>query len=376
MAKRCYYETLGADRGASPDELKSSFRKLAMRYHPDRNPGDEEAERKFKEINEAYDILKDDQKRAAYDQFGHAAFEGGQGGKAGGFDEGFGSSFTNVFGDLFGDFMGGPRRESDRNRGSDLRFNLEISLDDAFNGKTTEIRVPASVTCEACSGSGSKEGTQPVSCPTCQGRGRVRSQQGFFTVERTCPTCHGQGRTIRDPCRSCGGTGRVDKDRTLSVNIPKGVEEGTRIRLSGEGDAGTRGGPAGDLYIFVSIAPHDLFQRDGMDLFCQAPVSVTTAALGGHIEVPTLGGKRGRVTISPGTQSGQQFRLRGKGMPGLRGHGKGDLYIQVTVETPVKLTSRQKDLLREFEKAGSAKNTPRSSGFFAKVKDFGDEIKD
>ncbi len=375
MAKRGYYEVLGVDRNASPDELKAAFRKLAMLYHPDRNPGDKEAERKFKEINEAYDILKDDQKRAAYDQFGHAAFEGGQG-RAGGFDEGFGSSFTNVFGDLFGDFMGGPRGTSERNRGNDLRFNMEISLDDAFNGKTTEIRVPASVACDACSGSGSKEGAEPVSCSTCQGRGRVRSQQGFFTVERSCPSCHGQGRTIQDPCRSCAGTGRVNKERTLSVNIPQGVEEGTRIRLSGEGEAGMRGGPAGDLYIFVSVAPHKLFRRDGMDLFCQVPVSVTKAALGSQIEVPTLDGRRGLVTVSPGTQSGQQIRLRGKGMPGLRGQGKGDLYIQVTVETPVKLTSRQKNLLKEFEQASTAKNTPVSSGFFTKVKEFWGEIKD
>jgi molecular chaperone DnaJ len=378
MAKRCYYEVLSVDRGASSAELKSSYRKLAKLYHPDHNPDDEMAEQKFKEISAAYDILKDDQKRAAYDQFGHAAFEGGVGGRPGGFDAGVGSSFADVFDDLFGDFMGGGgrRRGGERNRGNDLRFNLEITLENAFGGKTTDVRVPGSVACEACSGSGSEGGAQPVSCPTCQGRGRVHSQQGFFTVERACPTCNGQGRIIKDPCRSCSGSGRVNKERTLSVNIPQGVEEGTRIRLSGEGEAGVRGGPAGDLYIFLSIAPHELFQRDGKDLFCRVPISVTTAALGGQIEVPTLGGGRARVAILAGTQSGQQFRLRGKGMPGLRGKGKGDLYIQATVETPVKLTHKQKELLKEFEVATTAKNTPQASGFFAKVKDIWGEVKD
>ena len=375
MAKRDYYEVLGVDRNSSADEMKSAYRKLAMKYHPDRNPDDPSAEQKFKEANEAYDVLKDDQKRAAYDQFGHAAFDGTGGPGAGGFE--FSSSFADVFDDLFGDFMGGGRRrESGRNRGNDLRYNMEISLEEAFEGKKAEIRVPSAVNCETCDGSGSAAGSQPVSCPTCHGRGRVRAQQGFFTVERTCPSCHGQGKIIKDPCKSCGGSGRVQKERTLSVNIPQGVEEGTRIRLAGEGEAGVRGGPPGDLYIFLSIAAHDLFQRDGKDLFCRVPISITQAALGGQVEVPTLTGSRARVSIPEGTQSGKQFRLKGKGMPGLRGQGKGDLYIQALIETPVKLTRKQKDLLRQFDAESSDKNTPESSGFLSRVKGFFDELKD
>ncbi len=377
MAKRCFYEVLGVERGASSAEIKAAYRKLAMKYHPDRNPDDDGAEHKFKEINEAYDVLKDEQKRAAYDQFGHAAFDGAGGGRSSGFgaEFGFSSSFADVFDDLFGDFMGG-RRGGTRNRGSDLRYNMEITLEDAFTGKTVEIHVPTSVSCDACNGSGAEGGAAPVTCPTCHGRGKVRSQQGFFTVERSCPTCHGQGRIIKDPCRRCGGSGRVQREKTLSVNIPQGVEEGTRIRLAGEGEAGVRGGPPGDLYIFLTITPHELFQRDGMDLFCRVPISFTTAALGGQIEVPSLGGGRARISIPEGTQSGRQFRLRGKGMPGLRGQGRGDLYIQAVVETPVKLSRKQKELLRQFEANTSSKNTPETSGFFARVKEFWDELKD
>ncbi len=382
MAKRDYYEILGVDRGADAATIKSAYRKLAMKYHPDRNQDDPSAEQKFKDAGEAYDILKDEQKRAAYDQFGHEAFDGTGNQHGAGFGgQGFGaSSFSDVFDDLFGDFMGGGgagrRGGQTRNRGNDLRYNMEITLEEAFEGKKADIRVPSSVSCEACSGSGSAEGAQPTSCPTCHGRGRVRAQQGFFTVERACPSCHGQGKIIKDPCTSCGGSGRVQKERTLSVNIPIGVEEGTRIRLAGEGEAGMRGGPAGDLYIFLSIAPHDLFQRDGKDLFCRVPISMTQAALGGQIEVPTLGGGRARISIPEGTQSGKQFRLRGKGMPGLRGQGKGDLYIQSVVETPVKLSRKQKDLLKQLDEDMTDKNSPDTSGFFSKVKGFWDELKD
>ena len=378
MTKRCYYEVLNVERNASADQLKSAFRKLAMKFHPDRNPDNPDSEHKFKEINEAYEILKDEQRRAAYDQFGHAAFEnGGMGGQGNGFgsDFGFGSSFADVFDDLFSEFVGG-RRGGQRNRGSDMRYNLEITLEEAFHGKKTEIRVPTSVTCEPCGGTGAAEGASPIMCPTCSGHGKVRSQQGFFTVERTCPTCHGQGRIIQDPCSVCMGAGRVQKDRTLSINIPEGVEEGTRIRLAGEGEAGLRGGGAGDLYIFLSIAPHEIFQRDGMDLFCRVPISIGTAALGGQLDVPLVGGGRSKVTVPEGTQTGKQFRLRGKGMPGLRGQGKGDLYVQTVVETPVKLTKKQKELLREFEDSSSETNTPESSGFFSKVRQFWEELND
>jgi molecular chaperone DnaJ len=374
--KRCYYEVLGVTRGAAPGDLKAAYRRQAKECHPDRNGDDPDAERRFKELNEAYDVLKDDQKRAAYDQFGHAAFENGRG-PGGGFGSefGFGASFSDVFDDLFGDFMG-SRSGRGRNRGSDVRFNLTITLEDAFNGKKTDIRVPASMQCEDCKGSGAAPGTQPVTCPTCQGHGKVRASQGFFTIERTCITCHGQGRVIKEPCGTCNGAGRMQRDKTLTVNIPQGVEDGTRIRLAGEGEAGVRGGPAGDLYIFLTIAKHDLFQRDGMDLFCRVPVSFSTAALGGPIEVPVVGGGRGRVQVPDGTQSGKSFRLRGKGMPGLRGQGRGDLYVQVVVETPVKLTRKQKELLKEFDSASSEQNTPETSGFFSRVKEFWEEFKD
>lgn len=387
MAKRDYYDVLGVPRNASEQDLKSAFRRLAKDHHPDRNPGDKDAEQKFKELNEAYEVLKEPQKRAAYDRFGHAAFDGGMGGRGGGggggpgFGPDFASSMSDIFDDLFGEFMGGRRgggggnaRPPGRERGSDLRYNMEITLDDAYSGKTAQIRVPTNVTCETCSGSGAKAGTKPVTCGTCGGAGKVRASQGFFTIERSCPTCQGRGETIADPCTACNGAGRVVKERTLSVNIPPGVEDGTRIRLSGEGEAGVRGGQAGDLYIFLSIKPHELFQRDGADVFCRVPIAMTTAALGGQIDVPTLDGTTSRVKVPEGTETGKQFRLKSKGMPMLRSTTTGDLYIQVDVETPKNLTRRQRELLEEFEKLSAKETSPASTGFFARIKDlFGGE---
>ncbi|HVV28163.1 MAG TPA: molecular chaperone DnaJ [Rhizomicrobium sp.] len=376
MSKRCYYETLEVDRSVSGEALKSAYRKLAMKFHPDRNPGDHTAEIKFKEINEAYDVLKDEQKRAAYDRFGHAAFEGGQGAawgaagaRAGNPFGDFAGTFSEVFEDFFGEMMGG-RRTRRQNRGQDLRYNLEITLEEAFSGRTAEIRVPTAVACDACSGSGVEPGHSAETCPTCGGHGKVRATQGFFTIERTCSSCRGAGRIIRHPCRACRGAGLVQKERTLNVDVPPGVEEGTRIRLSNEGAAGVNGGPPGDLYIFLSIAEHPLFQRDGHDLHCRAPVSFVTAALGGSIEVPTLDGGRAKVTIPEGTQPGRQFRLKGKGMPVLRSAQKGDLYVEMAVETPVKLSRRQKELLREFEAESQAGTHPEAEGFLSRLKEF------
>jgi molecular chaperone DnaJ len=370
MAKRDFYEILGCSKGASDADLKSAFRKLAKQCHPDSNPGDRAAEAKFKELNEAYQALSDPQKRAAYDRFGHAAFEqSGGGGFSGG--DGFASSMADIFDDLFGDMMGrGRSRSNGRERGSDLRHNLEITLEEAFAGKTATVKVPSSIACEACSGTGAKAGSKPRACPTCGGHGRVRAQQGFFAVERTCPACQGRGAIIDSPCTSCSGAGRVMRERTLSVGIPAGVEDGTRIRLAGEGEAGLRGGPAGDLYIFLSIKPHLFFQRDGADLFCRVPISFVQAALGGEFLVPTLDGAEAKVKVPEGTQSGKQFRLKGKGMPVLRTRDFGDLYIQAVVETPQNLTRRQRELLSEFEAESSTKTHPESAGFFAKMKDF------
>ncbi|MFN0219000.1 MAG: molecular chaperone DnaJ [Hyphomicrobium sp.] len=376
MAKRDYYEVLGVKRTANDQDLKSAYRSLAKEYHPDRNAGDKDAERKFKEVNEAYEALKDPQKRASYDQFGHAAFEGGMGGRGAGFGPDFASSMSDIFDDLFGEFMGGRRGQgpgrtrNGRERGADLRYNLEIGLTEAFAGKTAQIRVPASVSCETCSGSGAKPGTKTRTCSTCGGMGKVRASQGFFTIERPCPSCLGRGETIDEPCQPCNGTGRVTKERTLSVNIPAGVEDGTRIRLAGEGEAGLRGGPAGDLYIFLSIKPHEFFQRDGSDIFCKVPISMTTAALGGQVDVPTLEGATTRVKIPEGTETGKQFRLKEKGMPVLRSKLTGDMYIEVEVETPKNLTRRQRELLEEFERASHKETSPESSGFFTRVKDF------
>ena len=368
MAKRCYYEVLSVTKTCTEVELKTAFRKAAMQHHPDRNPGDAEAEIKFKELNEAYQVLSDGQKRAAYDRYGHAAFEQGNGFGGGGGD-GFSSSMADIFDDLFGDVMG-RRGGRANNRGSDLRYNLEITLEDAFNGKTASLKVPTSISCEACSGTGAKPGAKPRVCPTCGGQGRVRAQQGFFAIERTCPHCFGRGEVIDDPCTSCSGTGRTTRERALQVNVPAGVEDGTRIRLTGEGEAGLRGGPPGDLYIFVSTKPHPFFQRDGADLFCRVPISMVQASLGGEVSVHTVDGGELRVKIPEGTQSGKQFKLKSKGMPVLRSRDVGDLYIQVTVETPQNLTKRQRELLNEFEADLSTKTHPESSGFFAKMKDF------
>jgi molecular chaperone DnaJ len=374
MAKRDYYELLGVSKGAGEAEIKKAYRKKAMELHPDRNQDDPNAESHFKEINEAYDVLKDPQKKAAYDRFGHAAFEGGGGG---GFRPGqgqdFASAFSDVFDDLFGDFMGGGQRQRGQraSRGADLRYNLRMSLEEAYHGKQATISVPTSVACDVCNGTGAEGGAEPSTCPTCSGLGKVRAQQGFFTVERTCPTCSGRGQIIKNPCKACGGAGRVRKDRALNVNIPAGVETGTRIRLAGEGEAGLRGGPQGDLYIFIEVSAHPIFERDNQNLYCRIPVSMATAALGGEIEAPTLDGGRTRVKVPAGVQSGKQLRLRGKGMPALRGAGAGDLYIELAVETPVNLTARQRELLEEFERAG-ADNHPETEDFFSRVRKFWD----
>jgi len=368
MSKRDYYDVLNCQKGAAITEIKASYRKLAMEFHPDKNPGDSTAEVKFKEINEAYDVLKDDQKRAAYDRFGHAAFEH-NGGRGNGNPFDFASSFTDIFDDLFGDFTGKQRRR--QNRGGDLRYNLEITLEEAFKGRATQIKVPTAIACETCEGTGSEAGSKPEQCPTCSGIGKVRAQQGFFTIERTCPQCRGNGRIVRNPCKTCKGSGHVQKERTLSVDVPPGVEEGTRIRLSGEGQAGLNGGPSGDLYIFISVAAHPIFQRDGHDLHCRVPISFVQAALGGAIEVPTVDGGRAKITVPAATQSGHQFRLRAKGMPVLRGGGMaGDLYVEVAVETPSKLSKKQKELLKAFENESGAGTNPESEGFMARLKEF------
>ncbi|GEQ97466.1 chaperone protein DnaJ [Iodidimonas gelatinilytica] len=375
----CFYETLGVERGSDGATIKRAYRKLAMQYHPDRNPNDEAAEQRFKEISEAYDILKDDQKRAAYDRYGHAAFANGHGGgaQARGFDA---DSFSDIFDQFFGDMMGGGggrgRGQSSARRGADLRFNLEISLESAFHGVTENIEVPTSVSCDDCSGTGAEEGSSPEMCPACQGAGKIRTAQGFFTVERTCPGCKGAGRVISSPCKSCHGMGRVEKTRQLSVKIPAGVEEGTRIRLAGEGEAGFRGGPAGDLYIFLSIRPHKVFEREGTTVYCGVPISMLTATLGGEIEVPTLGGGRAKVRIPEGTQTGRQFRLRNKGMPQINTPIYGDMIIEITVETPVNLTKAQKDTLRGLADELGEKHMPQSTGFFSKVKGLWDDLTD
>ena len=380
MAKRDYYETLGVSKGASAEEIKKAFRQKAKELHPDRNSDNPNAEAQFKDANEAYDVLKDADKKAAYDRFGHAAFEGGMGGggprrpQPGGGQGDFASAFSDVFEDLFGDFMGGqpgggrggrPRAT----RGSDLRYNMRITLEEAFAGEQKTITVPTAVQCGTCNGKGTEGASEPATCPTCSGMGKVRAQQGFFTVERTCPTCSGAGQIIKNPCKACGGIGRVEKERQLSVNVPAGVETGTRIRLSGEGEAGLRGGPTGDLYIFIEVQSHDIFERDGVNLYCSVPVSLPTAALGGEVEVPTIDGGRSRVKVPAGSQTGRQMRLRGKGMPALRGGGTGDMLIELSVETPVNLTARQKELLREFDKI-DADNNPQGDSFFRKVKGF------
>ncbi|MDP2699173.1 molecular chaperone DnaJ [Thalassospira sp.] len=378
MAKQDYYELLGVSKGASAADLKSAYRKMAMKYHPDKNPDDAEAEMMFKQVNEAYEVLKDEDKRAAYDRFGHAAFEQGGPGAGGPFGGGGfgGGGFADVFDEIFG-AMGGGRRGASPNRGADLRYNMAISLEEAFNGKKTEITIPGSETCTACAGSGAEKGSQPVTCPTCNGHGKVRAQQGFFTIERTCPTCHGKGKIVKNPCKVCHGVGRVEKEKTLSVTIPAGVEDGTRIRLASEGEAGAHGAPSGDLYIFLDIAPHRFFQRDGANLYCRVPIPMTKAALGGTIEVPTIEGTRTRINIPTGTQPGQQFRLRGKGMSILRTQSRGDMFVEVSVETPVNLSDRQKELLKEFDELSrEGGSSPESEGFFSKMKEIWKDLTD
>ena len=375
MAKQDYYATLGVARDAKPDEMKRAYRKLAMQYHPDRNPGDATAEATFKELNEAYDVLKDDQKRGAYDRYGHAAFEGGGGGGAG-FESGIGDIFEQMFGEAMGRRGGsrGPRT------GADIRAGAEIDLAQAFSGTKVNLRVPTRVTCEACNGTGSENKSQAAeTCPTCGGAGKVRAQQGFFLVERTCPTCNGQGRVVRNPCRICAGAGTVQRERTLAVTIPAGVEDGTRIRLSGEGEAGGAGAQPGDLYVHVGIKPHALFQRDGANIFCRVPLRMAQAALGTEIEVPSVDGSVARVKVPAGTQTGEQFRLRGKGFSVLRTPQRGDMYIQVSVETPQHLSRKQRELLEQFDaEAGGSheKGSPESHGFFDKVREFFDAARE
>lgn len=376
MSKRDYYEILGVDRSADEKALKSAYRKLALKFHPDQNPGDAEAEAKFKEIGEAYAILSDPEKKAAYDRFGHAAFEGGQGGGSP-FGHGVdpGDIFENIFSQVFGgqNPFGGRRRRGPA-RGADLRYDMEITLQEAFAGKKAEIKVPTAVGCGTCEGSGAKPGTSPETCPSCGGAGRVRAQQGFFTMERTCVRCSGRGQVITNPCKTCDGAGQVREDRALAVNVPPGVESGMRIRLAGEGEAGEQGAPRGDLYIFVDVLEHDIFERDGPNLYCRAPVPMTTAALGGEIEIPTIDGGRTRVTVPEGAQTGRKLRLRSKGMPSVRSDGSGgavgDLFVEMFVETPRNLTSRQKALLQEFCECSGADCNPESEGFAGRVKKF------
>ena len=389
MAKKDFYQVLGADKKSSADDLKKAYRKLAMQYHPDKNPGNKDAEQKFKEINEAYDVLKDEQKRAAYDRYGHAAFESGMGGAgagtrggAGGFGgfAGGAAGFSDIFEEMFGDFMGGGARQGrgdSARRGNDISLEMEITLEDAFKGKDTPLKVPTWQGCQGCNGSGAEKGTKADTCDTCKGSGRIRAQQGFFTVERTCSSCNGVGQTIKTPCKTCGGSGRTRKEKNLQVTIPAGIEDGTRIRLAGEGEAGLRGGPPGDLYVFLNIKPHRFFQREGANLYCRAPVPITTVALGGSIEVPTIEGKRMKVQIPAGTQTGQQFRVKGRGMSVLRTQTRGDMFVEVAVETPVNLTKKQKELLEEFGgTVADSKTNPQSSSFFDKVKELWEDLKD
>ena len=377
MSKRDYYETLGIAKGANADQIKKAYRTKAKELHPDRNTENPKAEDLFKEANEAYEVLKDNDKKAAYDRYGHAAFEGGGGRPSGFGGQGdFSNAFSDVFDDLFGDFRGGSRGGGRQraSRGSDLRYNMRVTLEEAYKSQQKTINVPTAVSCEPCGGSGAASGSQPSKCGTCAGMGKVRAQQGFFTVERACPTCSGAGQVIKNPCSSCRGAGRIEKERSLSVNIPSGVETGTRIRLSNEGEAGTLGGPKGDLYIFIEVDDHSIFERESTNLFCRIPVSMTSAAIGGDIEVPSIDGGRSRVKIPAGSQTGRQMRLRSKGMPAVRGGALGDMFIDLQVETPVNLTARQKELLKEFEEL-SPDNSPESAGFFNKVKGFWDGVK-
>ncbi len=371
---RDYYDVLGVSKTASQDELKKAYRKLAMQYHPDRNSGDKTAEQKFKELNEAYDVLKDEQKRSAYNQFGHDAFQGGGGQQshgAGGFDFNFGGGggFSNIFEEMFNAFNGGGQAES--NQGSDLRFNLTVTLEEAYKGAQKTVRIPTFVKCDSCNGQGADKGSSVKTCTTCRGHGKVQTRQGFMVIERICPTCSGAGKTIEKPCKPCSGAGRKRQEKSLSVSVPAGVDEGTRIRLQGEGEAGVRGGMNGDLYLFLSIASHKFFQREGNNLYFQIPITMVTATLGGSIEVPTIDGGKARVTIPEGTQTNSQFRIKGKGMSILRSSAHGDMFIRVNVETPSNLTEKQRELLLEFEKQeGKSSSSPAAEGFFKKIKDF------
>ena len=374
MAKRDFYEILGVAKNASEDDIKKSYRKLAMKYHPDRNPDNKEAEEKFKEVKEAYEMLTNPEKREAYDRYGHAGVDPNMGGGGGGFGAGgFGDAFGDIFGDIFGGGRGGRGGGGPQvYRGADLRYNLEITLEQAAHGYETTIRVPSWDKCDTCHGSGAKPGTQPVTCTTCAGHGQVRMQQGFFSIQQTCPKCHGSGKIIPEPCAACGGAGRIKRNKTLEVKIPAGIDNGMRIRSTGNGEPGTNGGPSGDLYVEIHIKPHAVFQREGDDLHCEMPISFAKAALGGEIEVPTLTGKVS-FTVPEGTQTGKTFRLKGKGIKGVRSGYTGDLFCHVVVETPVKLTDKQKDLLREFDRStveGGAKHSPQSKGWMDKVKDF------
>ena len=380
MAKRDYYEILGVAKNASDEEIKKSYRKLAMKFHPDRNPEDKSAEEKFKEAKEAYEMLSDAQKRAAYDRFGHAGVDPNAGAAGGmGAGAGFNGGFAEAFGDIFGDIFGGAAAgggarggRSNAFRGADLRYNMELSLEQAANGFATDIRVPAWETCEVCSGTGAKPGTKPKTCATCSGSGAVRMAQGFFSIQQTCPTCHGNGRVIASPCQNCHGEGRTKHNKVLEVSIPAGIDEGQRIRLAGKGEPGVNGGPSGDLYVEIRITPHDVFQRDGDDLHCEVPISIATAVLGSEIEVATLKEKVS-INIPEGTQSGKTFRLRGKGIKGVRSSYPGDLYCHVRVETPVRLTDKQKKLLREFDASvneGGGKHSPQAKSFVDKMKGF------
>lgn len=380
-----FYSTLGVKKDASADEIKKAYRKLAMQYHPDQNKGNAQAEAKFKEISEAYDILKDEQKRAAYDRFGSAAFDGSMnGGFGGGARGGFNpQDFAGAFGDIFEDMFSnmGGRGRGQQDRGQDMQYTLEISLEEAFKGKESLIKVPLNETCDACNGSGSESGSGVENCTTCDGHGRIRQQQGFFTIERTCPTCGGQGKIIKSPCKKCGGQGRVRKEKQLKVKIPPGVDHGRRIRLSGEGEAGVRGGARGDLYVLLVMKPHKFFRRDGANLFCRVPITIPRATLGGEIEVPVIEGTRTKVKIPSGTQTGQQFRLKGKGMTVLGSDARGDMFIEFFVETPVNLDKKQQEIMRQLEKSmgddkSARKNSPESSGFFSKMKDIWTDLKD
>lgn len=377
MSKRDYYEVLGVAKNASDAEIKKAFKRLAMKHHPDRNPDDDSAEEKFKEAKEAYDILSDSQKRAAYDQFGHAGVDGNAGFGGAGFGGG-NANFSDIFGDVFGDIFGGGRGGggSRARRGADLRYNLELSLEDAVKGTTVKIRVPTLIECKECSGSGARKGTSPTTCTTCNGVGQVRMQQGFFSLQQACPKCHGTGQMISDPCPACHGQGRTQEQKTLSVKVPAGVDSGDRIRLSGEGEAGEQGAPAGDLYVQISIKPHPIFERDDNDLYCEVPIGFTTASLGGELQVPTLEG-RVKLKIPAETQSGKLFRLKGKGVTSVRGGAVGDLICKVNVETPVNLNSKQKALLKEFEDSlsGNGKHSPKESSWLDSVKSFFDDLK-